>query len=381
MSSERDAIPQEEEFRLVPKRRQQKVTDPPAGQEAGPPIEPLGLRQPEPPGVPQELSPGTTEPTLAAVDTDVRPVVVDAGKADDERGQERDAAFPEPLTYDDPKLSSEPRGLPNLSTPVPDTILDGAALAGLTIRGASIRGDDHRFYAQPRQDSMGIWELRTGDAEKAGAVLVCVADGVGSQPHSQLGSAAACQILSDLLRTEYPTVLDPSFAPRVPGYAEGLVSRLSDRLTTLAAEWRQEPKSVSTTLVAALIEAEPADPAHRRCLLFKVGDSPALLLRQGGFEHCFTGPVDEVIASTATHALPARFPQVETMELRLGADDILVLCSDGLSGPMHNRAVTAQLVAFWGNGQIPSLPEFCWQLAFRAKSYGDDRTAVCVWGR
>ena len=30
---------------------------------------------------------------------------------------------------------------------------------------------------------------------------------------------------------------------------------------------------------------------------------------------------------------------------------------------------------------LQGLTEFGWQLGYRVRSYGDDRTAVCVWGR
>lgn len=64
----------------------------------------------------------------------------------------------------------------------------------------------------------------------------------------------------------------------------------------------------------------------------------------------------------------------------VGAEEALVLCTDGLTGPMRNAQVKEQLVQWW-SGPVPTALEFGWQLGFQAKSYGDDRTAVCVWGR
>ena len=88
-------------------------------------------------------------------------------------------AFPEPLVIGDmPTLRSDPRGLPKpdqVPGPVAaDSVLDGADFEGLMIRGASLRGDRHRYEATVRQDSMGIW--RVGDRETP-AILVCVTDG------------------------------------------------------------------------------------------------------------------------------------------------------------------------------------------------------------
>jgi hypothetical protein len=59
--------------------------------------------------------------------------------------------------------------------------------------------------------------------------------------------------------------------------------------------------------------------------------------------------------------------------------DMLLLCSDGLAKPMRGEAVSGQLSAWWSSPARPSLPEFFWQLSFRARSHDDDRTAVCIW--
>ena len=60
---------------------------------------------------------------------------------------------------------------------------------------------------------------------------------------------------------------------------------------------------------------------------------------------------------------------------------MLMVCSDGMSNPMTNDDVREQLARWWGGEQVPGLMEFGWQVGYRVKSYGDDRTAVCVWSR
>jgi serine/threonine protein phosphatase PrpC len=116
-------------------------------------------------------------------------------------------------------------------------------------------------------------------------------------------------------------------------------------------------------------------------VVFAVGDSSAFLLRDGKFAACFADQHDTMITSTGTNALPTSVGRVAAVRGELRAGDMLMICTDGMSNPMRNTQVTDQLAAWWAPGRVPGLPEFGWQLSFRAKSYGDDRTAVCFWGR
>jgi serine/threonine protein phosphatase PrpC len=65
----------------------------------------------------------------------------------------------------------------------------------------------------------------------------------------------------------------------------------------------------------------------------------------------------------------------------IGPGDMLLVCTDGMSNPMRNENVRAQLAEWRGSGRVPSMREFGWQMSYRVKTYDDDRTAVCVWGR
>jgi serine/threonine protein phosphatase PrpC len=293
-----------------------------------------------------------------------------------------DMPFPVPLVIGEvPKLGSQPRGLPGIEGTVPDTVLDGADLSGLTVRGASLRGDEHRYMTETRQDSMGIWELADRDTT---ALLACVADGVGSQPLSHRGSAEACRLLRDEAQQHLTALLDPGRDDEVPQLCQTMAVQLAQRLDDMARRLTIAPKSLSTTLVGALVQtgkADLVDPAHRRCVIFAIGDSPVFLLRDGTFRECLADSHDGVIADTRTAALPTSIGTVGTRVLNIGPDDMLVVCSDGLSNPMRNKEVSDRLGGWWSRGDIPGLPEFGWQLSFRAKSFGDDRTAICVWGR
>ncbi|MFI0487228.1 protein phosphatase 2C domain-containing protein [Actinomadura sp. 9N215] len=266
-----------------------------------------------------------------------------------------------------------PRGLPRASAAVPDMVLDGADFDHLAVRAASLRGDEHRYYGEPRQDSVALWPMTLAGGD---ALLACVADGVGSQPNSHEGSALACALLREEIERSSARWtwehLDV-FAATARWIADAMVHH---------AERRNVPaKALSTTLVAAAVDLAPADGRHRFALL-RLGDSTAFLLRDGVLgEIGPAGPSDGAILDTATDALPGDPRAVRTEVGEIGAGDVLVLCTDGLSNPMRSDEVREQLQGCWSRPDVPGVLEFGWQLGFRAKSFGDDRSAVCVWGR
>lgn len=287
-------------------------------------------------------------------------------------------SFEEPLVLvGNPRLGSRPRAFADIDEALADSMLDGGEVNGLIVRGASLRGDDHRYYSETRQDSFSI-RTSTG----AAPLLVCVADGVGSQPLSHLGSTAACRLLADELAPRAAAMLDPKQENRLVQHCQDAVDRLAQRIEVLAQERDVSPKALSTTLVAVLFgEAEAEADSKRRVVLFGVGDSSAFILRGGAFQSSI-GP-EEVgeLAGDATDALPTHVGQIQVRVADLVPGDLVLVCTDGLANPMRNDRVRGQLAQWWQRDQPPGLAEFYWQLSFRAQSFGDDRTAVCVWIR
>lgn len=295
--------------------------------------------------------------------------------------------FPEP-----PVISKAPRYAPffvgalpesraaAFGQAVPDTTLDGADLAGLTVRGASLRGDRHRYLKEVRQDAMGMWQISDG---QTAALLVCAADGVGSDDLSHIGAAEACCLLRDLTTPKVSRFFRARDAQWITDLWEDLVECIAVRMTALAAQLQVEPKQLSTTLAAALVEANPANPEARRYVILNVGDARAFLLRRGEFVPCLpeAHASSDAITSTATSALPTSVGQVGTAFGMIGEEDMLMVCSDGMSDPMVNPGVRDTLAGWWGGDHIPSVPEYGWQVGYRIATYDDDRTAVCVWGR
>ena len=292
--------------------------------------------------------------------------------------------FPEPVVIGAApsfpvSLGSLPTTPGNMSgSAVPDTALDGGDLPGLAVRGASLRGEDHRNTGVIRQDSMGMWRVNDG---KMAAVLVCATDGVSSQPNSHRGAVAMCQLLRDLTQEHLSRFFKAGPATGVGLLWELMAEQLAKQLSDLALRQNMEPVTVSTTLAAALIEENPQDPAERRYVILNVGDATAYLLRGGEFTQCLVDPHEGEITESGTWTLPTSIGEVKTATGTLAPGGVLMVCSDGMSNPMRNGNVQQRLAQWWSADQVPGLLEFGWQVGYRAKTYGDDRTAVCVWSR
>lgn len=359
---------------------------------------PPGAPLPDPPAGPDPRAPAPPQPEAGVSAPSAAPPVTpsgapsaappaEAGAAESPAGpQEEPAAasvrpaFPAPRSYGDPHpRAGKPRGFPPDRDAVPDTVIDGADFHGLTVRGASLRGDDHRYQRELRQDSMGLWTLT--DRHGKEVLLACVADGVGSQPLSHHGSQQACLLLREEAEQRLEELLGAGGLMGEGRTAERLVERVAFRMRAAAEDQGVDPKALSTTLVAAVVELTPPD-RPRNCFVFRLGDSTALLLRNGAFQELWADAHgDGAVSDSGTEALPGHIRPVDTEMIRLGGDDALVICTDGLVNPMRNQDVRADLARCWSTGPVPGLLEFACQLGFRAKSFGDDRTAVCIWGR
>ncbi|MCX5377981.1 PP2C family serine/threonine-protein phosphatase [Streptomyces sp. NBC_00091] len=263
---------------------------------------------------------------------------------------------------------------------VPDVVLDGATHGPLTVRAASVRGDAHRYHAEPRQDSLVV--ARLGGADPSGLLLLGVADGVGSAPRSHLGSRMVCRDIVRFL-DEYAEELSECLRT---GNEKALTSMVSSAVGRVAAELERaaagaghQPADWATTLRVVLV---PLDPLVRGRVLFTVGDGGTARLRGGVWEHDVVGRADDSgaagIIDTRTAALPStRHAEVDLFTALPG--DLLVLCTDGLSTPLEgDEEMRRFLGRAWG-ADAPGLADFLWQLQYRVKSYDDDRTAVCLW--
>jgi serine/threonine protein phosphatase PrpC len=277
--------------------------------------------------------------------------------------------FPEPaVLIEAPMLGSAPGSLPDVRGVAPDTVLDGGEVAGLHVRAASVRGDAHRFDGMTRQDSLGFWKA---EVDGVSVLVACVADGVGSQPLSHVGSALACHDLRSAIAAELTAA-----GVDLEAAARAAIARVAAGLLDLAARDDADPDTFATTLTFAVVT--PGEIT--RAVVARVGDSSAFTLGEPGWQPCFAESEDEDgVFSSRVDALPRHADAVQVTTVDLASGELLLLCTDGLTGPLRSAQVRDALAGWWGAGRVPDLPAFLWQVSFRAKSFSDDRTALCVW--
>ncbi|MFE3458130.1 protein phosphatase 2C domain-containing protein [Nocardiopsis aegyptia] len=287
-----------------------------------------------------------------------------------------------PSGYVPPEVLTRPtnpgfhaRGLPTMDWAVPDTVVDEADYPGLLLRAASLRGDKQRFQGKCRQDAFGLSEL---EHEGERFVLACVADGVGSKSMSHRGANYACRLLGKAVADFLPGLLTDGASSHRSAAIARVLERIKHAMLPLVSE---RPGELSTTLTVALVSLTPVGEPSR-AVLFSVGDSPAYRLGEDGFEALTEVDESGPVMDSTTDALPVNFEAAFETECELKPGQMLLLCTDGLSGPMSGSTdVSDRLAQWWGGASVPGRLEFGCQMDFQAKSYDDDRTAVCLWVR
>ena len=134
-------------------------------------------------------------------------------------------------------------------------------------------------------------------------------------------------------------------------------------------------RSLATTLTVALVRTESAEVR-----VAAVGDSPALVLREGEFKPIVGEPANsDGLLATAVDALPSGAGLRSTADCNLEPDSIVLLCTDGLALPLGDgrgdlgHAIAKELAS------PPDVIDFARLLDFSRATYDDDRTLVAVW--
>ena len=185
------------------------------------------------------------------------------------------------------------------------------------------------------------------DAFHVGDSVFAVADGMGGHLAGEVASSTALEPIAELDGHVYSDAAEARAALR-----SALVAA-NEAVVTKAADDPQF-QGMGTTLTAVMVEGRRAHIAH-------VGDSRAYLFRDHAFSQLTTDHtlvqrmIDE---GRLTREEAARHPQrsvitraigveedvdVDAMSLDLAPGDVMVLCSDGLTGPVDDDAIADML--------------------------------------
>ncbi|MEA2147388.1 MAG: hypothetical protein QOG59_2975 [Solirubrobacteraceae bacterium] len=277
-----------------------------------------------------------------------------------------------PVTIGEPAADIEP--LLAVSEPYrPDTVADGGSVFGLTVRAASVRGLFKRYIGGPRQDDVCL-----AVHEPTRTLVVAVGDGVSAAPRSHVGAALAVRHATAAVVRQLGRGGDqaPDWNEVFDQAAWALVDEHRRAGGDCDGGVQGAGADLATTLTVAAISVEDDGVSVR---LGAVGDSPALVLGHG-FRTLTGGETHaDGLIGGRVQALP-RHPRAWTAaELCLAADEVLLLCTDGLGLPLGDGTGEVGRVLARELGRPPEVIDFARLLDFSRSTYDDDRTLVAVW--
>jgi serine/threonine protein phosphatase PrpC len=259
---------------------------------------------------------------------------------------------------------------------VVDTMVDGWATERFVVRAASVRGYWHRYYHGPRQDQFALAVHKL-----TGTLVIAVADGISSAPHSSLGAALACRYVIDWCRTHLEEG-QIAWDTLLRGAAWTLVEYAHSEFGETKDVHRTE-ELLGTTLTVALVA--PHADGTAEVTAAQVGDSDVWLLRRHRYEpvtpHARQRHQDDLIASTGVMGLPRVPQQAEPVNATLAPQDVLLVGTDGFGNALGDgTGLVGQLFAT--ELSAPPRPlRFAHVLDFSRELFDDDRTLVAVWPR
>ena len=217
------------------------------------------------------------------------------------------------------------------------------------------------IFQESRKGGRNANEDRTSYAYTRDALLMVVADGMGGHLHGEVASQIAVQLLTEAFQREAkPMLADPS------AFLQESILEAHSALGDYAAA-RNLIESPRTTCVACVVQDATAWWAH-------AGDSRLYHIREGRIQaqtrdhsrvqmlvdqgrvreeavaaHPDRNKIFNCIGATAR-------PQVELSRATpLRRDDNLILCTDGLWGPLTGRLITAALMKSDIMNAVPGL--------------------------
>ncbi|GGJ58563.1 caspase, EACC1-associated type [Streptomyces brasiliensis] len=286
-------------------------------------------------------------------------------------------AAPEPVPWQrvtvgvpGPEFEARPPG--QYSFDFPDTECDGWSTPALALRYASVRGNAHRYFRQPRQDA-----ARAAVHEPTGSIVFAVADGESGAKEPALGAVEAC-------RASVEKMLHQLSQDQEQLDLLGVVGHAAERLWELT-KWRlgvKEPERsdvaqfYATALVAGVVRPHPAGPVVEVC---RIGDSEAWVLdsSSGQYQRLF---------GSKTPSETARLPDVpdplKHTSTRLTSHHALLIGTGGFADVLGDDGQGRVGVLFAKHLAAP--PPRLWLghlLDFSRETFDDDRTLLAIWPR
>jgi serine/threonine protein phosphatase PrpC len=237
------------------------------------------------------------------------------------------------------------------------------------------------IFQESRKGGRKSNQDRTSYAYTRDALLMVVADGMGGHLHGEVASQIAVQLLTEAFQREAkPLIADPM---------DFLQRSILDAHFALGdyAKARNLVESPRTTCVACVVQDATAYWVH-------AGDSRLYHIREGRI-HAQTRDHSRVqmlvdqgrVREEAVQAHPDRNkifncvgatarPQLEQSKpTLLREDDTLILCSDGLWGPLTGKLITASLMK---HDIMKAVPELLDLAELRAGADCDNLSLVAM---
>lgn len=251
-----------------------------------------------------------------------------------------------------------PDGAPPSEISPSDVAASSAALPGMRIRAASVRGIQHKAQRSARQDAFALAQVGGSQA------IAVVCDGVGSLNRSDYAAATVSQRLAELAMSGVPWL--------------AAFETANAELGKIVAEWEALQRGGMATTAMALT-ASWQDGWWLGEAAW-VGDSQLWHLRTDGAWK----PLTEVPAesgqsfhSSEVRPMPTPDGACSWCSFRIHGGALFAM-TDGVGNPLAWSAEVRHTLASWW-GSPPDLLTFAAQVGFARKSHIDDRTVVGIW--
>ena len=225
------------------------------------------------------------------------------------------------------------------------------------------------------EDYLGCFAPEAEAQARTLGYLFALADGVGGGDAGEVASKLAVETLLQDFKRSAAGVPHTALLPR-------LVQQANTRVFETALASGPGGSNMATTVVACALRYDRAVVSHvgdSRCYRIRHGHAEALTRDHTvAGEHVRLGIITagEAAGAETRHLLsrslgPAMIVGVETRDYQIIPGDVLLLCSDGLHGPVEADAI-AQLVS-----RRPSLPDAARELIDLANQLdGGDNVSV-----